>query len=57
MPRPPRAKHRNVPGEQESRTDREGAIMAEGKGQAFLDKFAEVSARVGNQVQIGRAHV
>ena len=26
--------------------------MAEGKGQAFLDKFAEVSARVGNQVHL-----
>ena len=26
--------------------------MAEGKGQAFLDKFAEVSAKVGNQVHL-----
>ena len=26
--------------------------MANGKGQAFLDKFAEVSARVGNQVHL-----
>ncbi len=26
--------------------------MAQGKGQAFLDKFAEVSAKVGNQVHL-----
>lgn len=26
--------------------------MASGKGQAFLDKFAEVSAKIGNQVHL-----
>lgn len=26
--------------------------MAEGKGQAFLDKFAEISAKIGNQVHL-----